>query len=552
MKLKQLTKPLLRLVALLSLAAAVGAFFGLPTAKALVIQPAPTLTFLLVLLLTPLVGRLFCGYLCPLGVLQSIVNALFHPKTHVRRVCTRLPESKLQRIVRWSIFALFAALIVAGLGSLGWAITPYSIFGKAMIGFLPGVVLAGVVLVLAAIGSGRIWCNWICPCGTLFNLLAPKARIPNKIDMKDGCGNCRRCFATPKPNASSPSACPRSTDGVTRRAIIVSTGALVASRAFGAEKTTDGGYAPVSLPGVPARPAEVLPPGAVDRPLFNRLCVGCGVCIASCPEKCLVPSISFATFGQPKMNFQKSHCRLACPQRCAEACPAGALKVLDHVARRDVHMGHAIWRKDRCLRATEGVDCTACSRKCPVKAITIVAGFPVVDKAKCIGCGACEHVCPSRPEPAMIVKGFDRQRVVRPFNVEDLIAEMAGLVRRGDASAVSARDGVILARESGRGVQPILSLLDAGSLRGAIVVDKVIGRAAASVAIVGGARRVHALMMSKDAKELLEKHGVTATAEKVVPRILNRDRSASCPMESAVSGESEPAKMVETLRAFRP
>lgn len=152
----------------------------------------------------------------------------------------------------------------------------------------------------------------------------------------------------------------------------------------------------------------------------------------------------------------------------------------------------------------------------------------------------------------MIVKGFDRQRVVRPFNVDDLIAEMSRLVRRGDVAVVSARDGVISARETGHGVQPILALLDGGSLRGAIVVDKVIGRAAASVAIVGGARRVHALLMSKDAKELLEKHGVTASAEKVVPRILNRDLSASCPMESAVSGESDPAKMVEALRRFRP
>ena len=581
---RKLSMITLRLVALVSFAAAVGAFFGLPTAKVLVIQPAPTLAFLIVLLLTTLVGRFFCGYLCPLGVLQSVVNFLVHPKSHVRRVCTRLPETKMQRVVRWCVFAVFAALVAAGLGTLGWAITPYSIFGKALVGFVPGIVLAATVLVLAVIGSGRLWCNWVCPCGTLFNLLAPKARIPNKIDLKAGCGNCRKCFAKPKAGATGagergrpplpatgesdePSAtvgrgvldAPKSvgrdapiapSDGVTRREVIAGTGALAAVEALGAEKTTDGGYAPISLPGIPARPAEVLPPGAVDRPLFNRLCVGCGVCIASCPERCLVPSASLATFGQPKMNFQKSHCRLACPQKCASACPAGALKKLDHVARRDIHMGHAIWRKDRCLRVTEDVPCTACSRKCPVKAITIVAGFPVVDKEKCIGCGACEHVCPARPEPAMIVKGFERQRVVRPFNADDLVAEMASLVRRGEASAVAARDGVIVARETGRGVMPILALMDGGHLRGAIVVDKVIGRAAASVAIVGGARRVHALLMSEDAKNLLEKRGVAATAEKVVPKILNRDLSASCPMEAAVVGETEPEKMVEALKTF--
>lgn len=534
-------KTLLRLVALLSLAAACGAFYGLPTAKALRLQPTPTLVFLVVLLLTPLVGRFFCAWLCPLGVLQSVVHALVHPKTHVRRVCTRLPETRVQRLVRWSVFAVSAGLVAGGLGALGWALTPYSILGKALVGFLPGLLLAAAVLTLAALGSGRTWCNWVCPAGTLFNLFARGARRPNKIDLKDGCGTCRKCFAARSKTAAD------TADGVTRRETLHGLGLLAAAEL--GEKTVDGGFSPVSLPGVPVRPADVLPPGAVDRALFGRLCVGCDACVAACPEKCLVPSTSLATFGQPKMDFRRSYCRLACPQKCAAACPAGALRVLDHVARRDVHMGHAIWKKDRCLRATQDVPCTACQRKCPVKAITLVGGFPVVNRDLCIGCGACEHVCPSRPLPAIFVKGFERQRVVRPFVEADLVAEMAALVRRGDAAAVTARDGVIGARAEGRGLRPVLSLLDAGALRHAIVVDKVIGRAAAAVAVVGKARRVHGLLMGEDAKALLEAHGVAATAERLVPKILNRDLSASCPMEAKVGGETDPTKMVEALRA---
>lgn len=535
-------KTLLRLVALLSLAAACGAFYGLPTAKALRIQPTPTLVFLVILLLTPLVGRFFCTWLCPLGVLQSVVHALAHPKTHVRRVCTRLPETRAQRLVRWCVFAVAAGLVAGGFGALGWAITPYSILGKALVGFVPGLLLAAAVLALAAVGSGRVWCNWVCPVGTLFNLLARGARRPNAIDMKDGCGNCRKCFAA-KPKAAAHAA-----DGVTRRETLHGLGLLAAAEL--GEKTVDGGFSPVSLPGVPARPAEVLPPGAVDRALFNRLCVGCDACVAACPEKCLVPSTSLATFGQPKMDFRRSHCRLACPQKCAAACPAGALRVLDHVARRDLHMGHAIWKKDRCLRATQDVPCTACQRKCPVKAITLVGGFPVVDRDLCIGCGACEHVCPSRPLPAIFVKGFDRQRVVRPLSEADLVAEMTGLVRRGEAAVVTARGGVLGARATGKGVQPILSLLDADALRGAVVVDKVVGRAAAAIAVVGRARRVHGLLMGEDAKALLAAHGVTATADRLVPKILNRDLSASCPMEAKVGNETDPEKMAAALRAF--
>ena len=542
----------LRLLALVSLAAVCGAFYGLPTAKALRIQPMPTFLFLAVLLLAPLVGRFFCAWLCPLGVLQSVVHFLTHPRSHVRRVCTRLPETRVQRIVRWSVFALAAGLVAAGLvaagfGALGWALTPYSIVGKALIGFAPGLVLAGVVLVLAAVGSGRAWCNWVCPMGTLFNLLAQKARYPHSIDLKEGCGTCRRCFAAPPPTKAKAD---DAAGGVTRRELMSGIGLLAAAEVV--EKTTDGGYAPVSLPGVPARPAEVLPPGAVDRALFNRLCVGCGACIAACPEKCLVPSTSLKTFGQPKMDFRRSHCRLACPQKCAAACPAGALRLLDHVARRDLHMGHAIWKKDRCLRTTEDVPCTACQRKCPVKAIVLVKGVPIVDKGACIGCGACEHVCPVRPMPAIFVKGFERQRIVRPFNEGDLVAEMKGLLTRGEAASVVAVDGVIVAREQGRGVQPLLKLLDAGKLRRALVVDKVIGRAAAAICLVGRVRKVHALVMGEDAAALLHAHGVLATADRTVPRILNRDQSASCPLEARVEKLEDPAQMVEALRAFRP
>lgn len=535
-------KALLRLVALVSMAAVCGAFYGLPTAKALRFQPTPTLVFLVALLLTPLIGRFFCTWLCPLGIMQSIVHTIAHPKSHMRRVCTRLPETNAQRVVRWCVFAAAVILIACGLGALGWAITPYSILGKALVGFVPGLVIAGVVLVLSAVGSGRAWCNWVCPVGTLFNLLARGARFPNKINMKEGCGNCRRCFAAKPPPKES------TADGITRREAL-SGFAFLAAAEIG-EKTVDGGFAPISLPGVPKRPAEVLPPGAVDRELFNRLCVGCDACVAACPEKCIVPSMSLKTFGQPKMDFRRGHCRLACPQKCAAACPAGALRIQDYVERRDLHMGHAIWKKDLCLRSTEQVPCTACSRKCPVKAIKIVEGFPVIDKEICIGCGACEHVCPARPMPAIFVKGFYKQRVVRPVGDGDLIAEMSAIIRRGEASAITARNGVIAMRAEGKGVQPILTLLDKDALRDATVVDKVMGRAAAAVAIVGKVRRVHALLMSEEAKSLLDKHGVRTSADKVVPKILNRELTASCPMEATVAKETDPTKMVEALRGF--
>ena len=218
-----------------------------------------------------------------------------------------------------------------------------------------------------------------------------------------------------------------------------------------------------------------------------------------------------------------------------------------HLARTHVHMGHAIWKKDLCSRTTEGVPCTACSRKCPVKAIHIVEGFPVVDKDACIGCGACEHVCPSRPQPAIFVEGFERQRKVRPLGEVELLAEMKKLVADG-ASCVAARDGVIVGQEAKPGVESLLKLHDDGKLAHALVAAKTVGRAAAAICIVSKARKVHASVMGADAAALLKAHGVESGADRTVQKILNQEETGSCPMEQAVEGIKDPVAMVKKLQ----
>jgi len=524
------------------------AFFGFDTDLACRIQPAATIWFLVVLLLTPLVGRLFCECFCPLGIIQSIVNWIFHPKSGVRRVCTRLPEAYAQQAVRWTVLALFAVLLATGFGAVAWLVTPYSIYGKALTLFVPGVAVFAVVLVLAACGKGRFWCNWICPVGTLFTLLSKKSLCAHKVG--PGCANCKACFAgnaiSAAPKASAASPADDTPDSITRRDTLKGVAVLAAVEA--ADKTTDGGYAPVSLPGVPERPAAVLPPGAVDRREFNVKCVACGLCIVNCRGNCLSASTSLKRFGQPEMDFRRGYCLIGCNYACGHVCPTGAINWIPRLARKNVHMGHAIWKKDLCIRTTDGVQCTACSRKCPVGAIHIVEGFPVVDKGACIGCGACEHVCPSRPMPAIFVKGFERQRLVWPINEGELIAEMKTLVM-GGVSCVAARDGVITDRETGRGLMPIMKLLDRGALAHAVVVDKIVGRAAAAVCIVGNARKVHASIMGADAASLLKAHGVEASADKTVPKILNRDMTDGCPMEQTVEGVDDPVQMVKSLRS---
>lgn len=578
------------ILATLTLGIVAAAFFGVPyCAYATRIQAAPALIGLdfvmiaVLLVLSLLFGRVYCECLCPLGALQSFVHTIFHLKKNVRRVCSRLPETLAQRVVRYLVLVAFVAAIALGFGGIASLIEPYSVFGKAISGLPVGWVLLAVVLVLATVRSGRIWCNWICPIGTLFSLPARIAPFGNRIGRR--CLHCRKCFVVnaddeggeafdedeadedegDDPDRDGPDGMdeeeieeyvddedeideddvPRALSGGLRRRDVLRGVAAVAV----AEKLTDGGYAPISLPGVPARSVPVLPPGAGSQVAFSRKCVGCQLCVANCPEKCLKPSVRLSTFGQPEMDFRHGHCRLGCTV-CASVCPAGAIdRTLEPGERRNVHMGVASWHRDLCVRNTTGDACTACERKCPVNAIHFVEGELSVDAVVCIGCGACEHVCPARPMPAITVDGYERQRIVRPMDEGDLVAEMRAILA-GGASVVIARNGRVTAQETGRGVEPLLKLYHEHMLGGGtLVFDRVIGRAAAAICIAGGATRVRAFMMSYEAERLLKSHGVACTADKMVEKILNRDLSDGCPLEKKVNGMDNPLQMVEALEA---
>ena len=195
---------------------------------------------------------------------------------------------------------------------------------------------------------------------------------------------------------------------VTRRRFLEAGAAAVA-----ADKLTDGGFAAVSEPGVPVREKPVVPAGAVGLKNFRRKCVGCQLCVKTCPERVLRPSRDVKRLLQPEMGFEHGYCRPDC-SRCGEVCPAGAIVPVSREAKLHTHIGRAVWHQDRCLAASEGLRCTACERHCPVKAITLVKGIPVVDAEKCIGCGACENLCPSRPMPGLTVEGYDVHRAERP------------------------------------------------------------------------------------------------------------------------------------------
>lgn len=82
----------------------------------------------------------------------------------------------------------------------------------------------------------------------------------------------------------------------------------------------------------------------------------------------------------------------------------------------------------------------------------------------------------------------------------------------------------------------------------AVLVDKVIGRAAAAIAICGKVKHVHGELMSEDAIEFLNKNGITTSYTILVHRILNRKRDGLCPLEQSVEGVEDAASALLALR----
>ena len=72
---------------------------------------------------------------------------------------------------------------------------------------------------------------------------------------------------------------------------------------------------------------------------------------------------------------------------------------------------------------------------------------------------------------------------------------------------------------------------DTAQLKGATVVDKVVGKAAAALMILGGVTRLHALLISDGALGLLSTTNIKVSYDQQVPHIINRSGTGWCPME---------------------
>ena len=182
----------------------------------------------------------------------------------------------------------------------------------------------------------------------------------------------------------------------------------------------DGGLAEIEDKVAPERQTPLTPPGSMSARNMQQRCTGCQLCISECPNQVLRPSDDLWHLMQPVMSYERGYCRPECT-RCSEVCPAGAIKPIQPEVKASTQIGHAVWIKKNCIPLTDGVSCGNCARHCPTGAIEMVledpdneesAEIPVVNEAVCIGCGACENLCPARPYSAIYVEGHEVHREI--------------------------------------------------------------------------------------------------------------------------------------------
>ena len=150
------------------------------------------------------------------------------------------------------------------------------------------------------------------------------------------------------------------------------------------------------------------------------VCRACQLCVWVCPNQVLRPSTDLTHFMQPEMSYERGYCRPECT-RCSEVCPTDAIRLVDKAEKSSTQIGHAVWVKANCLVLKDHVMCGNCARHCPSGAIQMVPSdpenshslrIPVVDEERCIGCGACENLCPARPFSAIYVEGHERHKTI--------------------------------------------------------------------------------------------------------------------------------------------
>ena len=372
--------------------------------------------FIVVLVLTLLFGRVYCSYICPLGIFQDVTSWFSKKARSTGKKEFRFRFSPPKTWLRYSILVIVCLSLFTGSIFLVNLLEPYSNFGRFVSDLFRPLYMMGnnlLVKIFEAAGSyalypvavaktnpyalivpvimlmlviwlsvrkGRLYCNAICPGGTMLGLISRislfKVRLDTEkcnqcgkcmfscksqcIDIKNrevdfsrcvGCGNCMKSCdkeAIRYSLASARKPKMREQTDVSKRHFVAGSVLFIAAlsgmsiKAIAqnhrnrnrsgkhgegcgndCEKVSGRGTGKVEF--VAAH--TVTPPGSFSREHFSGSCTACHLCVSACPTGVLKPSLfeyGFSGMMQPFMDYHASFCNHECV-RCTEVCPNGAI-----------------------------------------------------------------------------------------------------------------------------------------------------------------------------------------------------------------------------------
>ena len=133
-----------------------------------------------------------------------------------------------------------------------------------------------------------------------------------------------------------------------------------------------------------------------------------------------------------------------------------------------------------------------------------------------------------------------------------MMKELIDILHNEQLTLVVKSDDGTIHRFTQRGVKDLLTLVAESpeTLKGALIADKAVGKAAAACMVVGGVKPVHADVMSEPALALLKQDGVEAGYGTLVDHIINRTGDGWCPMERLSRDENDPAVIIQKVKEF--
>ncbi len=427
---------------------------------------------LIIVISTLLLGRFFCSWICPLGILNQWVSHLFNK----RRPVDDYRVNAYRTVYRLKYYILALLLVLGVFGSLQIGLLdPISFVMRSFVLsifpaihywssglylkqplFYGGILIAIIFLMILFANRfiTRFWCRVICPLGALLGLLSSVSLLRIRRDVVK-CTDCQKCLQF----------CHGGCDPHTSLRISECTVCMNCIEScpedaihFGTVRKESSVHAPLDInrrrlietavAGVILFPimrsvvnaqtvpqhGAIRPPGSIDEADFLRRCIKCGECMRVCPTNVIQPALletGFEGLWTPILLNKIGYCEFNCVL-CSQVCPTGAIvplsvekKVGKTPYEKPVTIGTAFYDRGRCLPWAMNIECIVCEEVCPTspKAIWFetveiqlregkktLLKRPLLDPKLCVGCGICENKCPVHDRPAVRVTSVGETR----------------------------------------------------------------------------------------------------------------------------------------------